>query len=388
MQSSIRHLRMFQTLAETHSITRTAELCNVSQPAVTQAMTKLERDAGIALLQRTPQGIFLTEAGEVMALRATRALAYLDAAMADMSRAIRLQATRPQLAALIAVTEVENFTIAARQLGLAQPTVHRSTSLLEQSAGIPLFERTAHRLVATRAARQLAQAARLAFTEMAQAEAELAQMAGRDSGRLVIGALPMSQGVLLPMAIRQFRATRPGLAVEVIDGRYSDLSTGLSRGEIDMIFGLQETRTQNGDFQYQNLFDSKVVIVARKDHPLHGTDTVTPEQMAGYPWVIPPVGAPVRKSLEDILPENTLQRAIVTSSETLMRALLRSSDYLAAIPQQQFASATGCEDLSVLPTTVTPAPLSVGLCTRTGWKPTPAQQEFMDLLHQLSAELG
>ena len=58
MQPSIRHLRMFQTLAETHSVTRTAEMCHVSQPAVTQAMGKLERDGGQALFRRSPQGIF------------------------------------------------------------------------------------------------------------------------------------------------------------------------------------------------------------------------------------------------------------------------------------------------------------------------------------------
>ena len=56
MKSNLRHLRVFLSVADTGTITRAAELCHVSQPAVTQAMAKLETIAGQPLFARKPQG--------------------------------------------------------------------------------------------------------------------------------------------------------------------------------------------------------------------------------------------------------------------------------------------------------------------------------------------
>lgn len=388
MQPSIRHLRMFQTLAETHSVTRTAELCHVSQPAVTQAMGKLERDGGQALFRRSPQGIFLTPAGEVMARRTHRALAFLDAAMGDMSRNIRLHATRAQLAALIAVTEQENFTLAARQLGLAQPTVHRSASMLEQSAGVQFFERTAHGLIATRAARQLSQAARLAFAEMDQAETDLAALSGREVGRITVGALPLSRSSLLPAAMLRFRTRRPSFPFEIIEGRYDELLAALRRGEIDMMLGALRIPSPISDIEQLRLFDDSVAIVARKDHPLAGRGRVTVEDLHRYPWVIARQGTPIRAALEGLLPPATLRAAIVASSVILLREILRDSDHLGALSRIQTLPSGEAQALTVLRVDLPATQRPIGITTRAGWEPTAAQREFIELLHEEAAKLG
>ena len=388
MQPSIRHLRMFQTLAETHSVTRTAEMCHVSQPAVTQAMGKLERDGGQALFRRSPQGIFLTPAGEVMARRTHRALAFLDAAMGDMSRNIRLHATRAQLAALIAVTEQENFTLAARQLGLAQPTVHRSASMLEQSAGVQFFERTAHGLIATRAARQLSQAARLAFAELDQAETDLAALSGREVGRITVGALPQSRSSLLPAAMLRFRTRHPSFPFEIIEGRYDELLAALRRGEIDMVLGALRIPSPIQDVEQLRLFDDSVVIVARKDHPLARQDRVTVADLHRFPWVIARQGTPIRATLEGLLPPATMRGAIVASSVILLREILRDSDHLGALSRIQTLPSGEAQALTVLPVDLPATLRPIGIATRAGWEPTAAQREFIDLLHEEAAALG
>ena len=237
MKSNLRHLRVFAFVVETASITRAAERARVSQPAVTQAVAKLENILGQALLRRTPQAVFATPAGTVLANRINRAFALLDPALGDLSPRLVLTATAAQLQALIATREAENFTLAARRMGLAQPTVHRAVSQLEQEAGRPLFERTPHGMIATRPAQALAQAARLAFAELAQAEADLAELAGREVGRIVVGAMPLSRSYLLPRAIARFRQHRATLPVKALDGPYDDLIAGLRRGEVDFLIG-------------------------------------------------------------------------------------------------------------------------------------------------------
>ena len=122
MEHNLRHLRIFLSIAAHNSVTKAAELHHLSQPAVTQALNKLEQRTGAPLFHRTPQGLFVSELGRLFARRVERALAHLDAATASLAPRLKLTATVSQLQALIAVHEAENFTLAARRLGISQPS--------------------------------------------------------------------------------------------------------------------------------------------------------------------------------------------------------------------------------------------------------------------------
>lgn len=385
MPASIRHLRMFAVLGSSNSVTRAAEVNHVSQPAVTQAMAKLARESGHALFQRRPQGLFLTEAGELLLYRANRALRMLDAAMSDMDRAIRVQATWQQLTALIAVTEAENFTLAAHRLGLAQPTVHRSTTMLEEAAGTVFFQRTAHGLISTRAALNLAQAARLALAELDQAESDLAALHGREVGRIVIGALPLSRSGWLPRAILAFRQLRPQFPFQVVDGRYDELLLGLRRGEIDMMLGALRLPTPVGDIVQERLFDDEGVVVARRDHPLLALSAPGLDDLLAYPWVMPRRPTPLRNVLDSYFADRAPSDVVETSSVIMMREILRESDYLAGLSRMQAEVET--EVLSIVPITLSNATRSIGITTRVDWEPTRAQKKFLSLLRQTAAQL-
>ena len=184
------------------------------------------------IIRRDAQGP--TEAGLAYGARVRRALARLDAALSALAPRLVLTATRAQLSALIAVRDVENFTLAAQHLGLSQPTVHRAVTQLESEAGRPLFQRNSKRMQASRPAQAMADAARLCFSELEQAAAELADLAGREAGSITVGAMPLSRSIVLPRALAEFRRLRPTMPLRILDGPYADLLAGLRRGEIDL----------------------------------------------------------------------------------------------------------------------------------------------------------
>ncbi|MGN7295537.1 LysR family transcriptional regulator [Rhizobium sp. SAFR-030] len=386
MPSSIRHLRMFLVLGENNSVTRAADKNNVSQPAVTQAMAKLSRECGHELFHRSPTGLFLTEAGKLLHYRSTRAIRMLDAATSDMNRAIRAQATWQQLTALIAVTETENFTLAARRLGLAQPTVHRSTTTLEEAAGTVFFQRTAHGLISTRAALQLAQAARLALAELDQAESDLATLTGREVGRIMIGALPLSRSGWLPRAILAFRQIKPRFPFHVIDGRYDELLLELRRGGIDMMLGALRLPSPIEDIDQERLFDDEVVIVARRGHPVLDHPQVCFDDLKAYPWVVPRRTTPIRGILDAYFSEQGPKDVVETSSVIMMRELLRESDHLGGISRMQ--AEVEREVLAIVPVRLPNAMRPIGITTRTGWEPTRAQTDFLNLLRLTAGNLA
>ncbi len=389
MKSNLRHLRVFAAVVETGSITRAAERARISQPAVTQVVAKLERALGQPLLQRTPQAVFASPAGKVLASRITRAFALLDPALADLSPRLVLTATAAQLQALIATREAENFTLAARRMGLAQPTVHRAISQLELEAGRPLFERTPHGTIATRPAQTLAQAARLAFAELVQAEADLADMAGREVGRIVVGAMPLSRSYLLPRAIARFRRHRATLPVKALDGPYDDLMAGLRRGEVDFLIGALRDPAPIGDVVQERLFDDSLLFVARKGHPVLSQREARLKGLFGFPIVVATEGTPTRRAFDDLSSRFGPPPSLVeTGSMILMRELLRLSDHLGCISRLQIEAEIGLGALVQVPVDLADTRRPIGLTYRADWLPTRAQAEFLADLRDTAIAVG
>jgi LysR family transcriptional regulator, nitrogen assimilation regulatory protein len=80
----VKQLKALVTVVETGSVTRAGELLHLVQPAVTRQIRSLEHELGVALFERTRQGMRPTAAGLSLAERARRALTELDRARAEL----------------------------------------------------------------------------------------------------------------------------------------------------------------------------------------------------------------------------------------------------------------------------------------------------------------
>lgn len=388
---NLRHFRVFLAVAELRSPTLASERCLVSQPAVTQSLAKLEREVGGALFERTRRGFFLTERGAVFETRLRRAMRRLDTGLGVVSPRLCLTVTTAQLQALIAMVEAQNFTLAARALGLAQPTVHRAITQIEQEAARPLFERTSFGVVATRPCRALAQAARLAFSEFDQAEADLAEFEGREVGRIVVGSLPLSRSAVLPTALARFRTVRPRQLVTVLDGPYDEMLRGVLRGDIDFMIGALRDPLPITDVEQELLFRDGLSVLARPDHPLTRAGRLSVGDLAGCAWAVPRTGTPARQQFDEMFgaaglsaPESVLE----CGSILLMRELLRQSDLLGCISAHQARAEVSNGLVTRLDIGIDWPGRPIGLTYRTGWVPTRAQGILLDLLRTAAAEIA
>ncbi len=389
LSRNLRHLRLLLSVAETGSLTHSASILNVSQPAVTQAIGKLERETGGRLFDRTRQGIFPTPRCEVLARRLRRAFDRLDPALTDVAPRLMLTATWAQLQSLVAVHEAENFTLAARRLGLAQPTVHRAISQLEQEAGQSLFERTAFGLLPTRQTRALVQAVMLAFAELDQADSDLSELDGGETGQIVVGSLPLSRSVLLPRALARFREQRSRYPVMVIDGRYDELLGNLRRGEVDLIIGALRQPAPIGDITQVKLFDDHLSVLARRDHPLAGKTGLTAKDLQGCKWVVPRRGTPSREHFDALFAPIGLPESIIEAgSILLMRELLAESDHLGCISSVQAQAELSHQLLSELDVTANWPARPIGLTYRENWVPTKAQALLIDIIESEAKALS
>ncbi|WP_102224592.1 LysR family transcriptional regulator [Acidimangrovimonas sediminis] len=386
--ANLRHLRVFLAVAEGGSVTRAAALSYLSQPAVTQAIAKLEGQTGGPLFLRNPQGFFPTEAGEVLRRRAVRAFALLDPALTEIAPRLPRIASRPQLRALVAVTEAQNFTLAARALAISQPTVHRAIAQLEREAPQPLFRRSPLGVMPTRACTALARAARLAFAELDQADAELGELAGREVGRIAIGATPLARSHILPRALAAFRARRPRLEIRVLDGPYATLLAALRRGDIDFMVGALRDPAPIDDVVQERVFEDRLVILAGAGHPLmSGRPDVA--QLAGYPWLVTRENTPARNQFNAMFDAAGVAPptgVIETGSVILMREMVQDGRHLACVSRLQAIGEIGRGMVQALDMTVPGPSRPIGLTFREGWQPTPAQAQILDDVRAVEGE--
>ncbi|WP_433252708.1 LysR family transcriptional regulator [Streptosporangium sp. CA-135522] len=92
-------LRVLAAVAKHGSVTAAARELHYSQPSVSHHLARLETETGAKLIQRVGRGIRLTEAGRLLAERATEIVGRIDSASAELSAHVGLRAGRARLAA-------------------------------------------------------------------------------------------------------------------------------------------------------------------------------------------------------------------------------------------------------------------------------------------------
>jgi len=113
-----------------------------------------------------------------------------------------------QLRSFVTVAETGHFSRAARQIGIAQPSLSQQIQRLEESLGTSLFDRLGRTIALTDAGHNLLPRARRILAEVRDAAAA-AQSGEVEGGTLRIGAIPTMAPYLLPRALKRFRRIHP-----------------------------------------------------------------------------------------------------------------------------------------------------------------------------------
>src|SRR6516165_12323021 len=372
---NLRHLMLFDSVVRRGSVSAAARTAHLSQPAVTQAVGHIEAALGARLLQRSYSGLALTGVGNAAAQRIDRALEMLreavgavrgrplDAAGSDLLSGI----TSTQLNALIVVVEEGAFARAAQRAGRARAAVHRAARQLERSLGTALFEVTSFGVRPTREAEKLALRARLAFAEIAQAQAEVAAAQGIGSGATTIGAMPLARSVLVARAVLEFALVRPEHGISILDGPYESMLAALRRGLADVLVGALRDPVPYADIAQEHLFDDPLSIVVGAQHALAGRGAPTLVALARYPWIAPRRDSPLRRQFETLIGRLDVRHSVAPiecNSLVAARSLLLASDRVMLLSEHQIHHELASGQLVALPHPLGPVTRSIGLTVR------------------------
>lgn len=394
---NLRHLDAVATAARLGSISAASHGMNLSQPALTQAVGKIEAQLGHRLLARQPGGVVPSEAGRLMIARIERALAYVARGGQRLRRGARLpplphierRITLGQLRALIAVDDAGNFALAAARTGLSQPALHRAARDLERLLGVDLLVRQGRTVRPTPAAARLLRYARLAHAELQAGLDELAALREQGAGRITVGTMPLARALLLPQALARFARANSRASVNVIEGPYGELLSQLRQGGIDLLVGAMRDPPPTGDIVQEGLIVDDPVIVGRAGHPLLRDPGFAFPRLLDFPWVIAAPGAPVRRRWEQMFTDHDIPPPplrIECGSVLVVRGLLLEDDWLTLMSPDQFVFERRAGLLAEIPGAGTTLRRTIGLTRRDDWRPTLLQAAFVDTFRTVCAE--
>jgi DNA-binding transcriptional LysR family regulator len=240
----------------------------------------------------------------------------------------------------------------------------------------------------TDAASRFARRARLAMAELRAGLDEIEALGAGGAGRVVIGALPQAQTALIPRAIARFARMFPTGQVRVIDGPYAEILAGLQAGDIDLMVGAERSSTPRDTVQ-EPLFDDRLIVVGRRDHPLAARPASTLADLAGFPWVIGRTNTPIRERWEAMFTEAGLAAPAARaecSSTMAIRGLLLEDDWLSLLsPDQVEVERSAGLIVQIGPTASGPS-RRIAMTTRRDLRPTEAQAAMAVLLRDLSRQ--
>jgi LysR family transcriptional regulator, regulator for genes of the gallate degradation pathway len=374
---NLRHLRALASIARLGSISAAAEAINLSQPAITQALAKLEAQLGQPFFERRANGMTATQAAVLLAPRIESALAHIASQRVTMA----------QMRALIMLADCGSYASASAATGLAQPSLHRAIGDLAVALKRVLVERRGKGIMLTDQGKRTVRTFRLARAELEAGLTELASLQGVETGRITIGAMPLSRARLLPSAVNAFYLQHPEVRINIVEGSFQELIEPLRDGELDMIIGALREPSPGEDVVQKPLFADRPVVLGRVGHPLSRA-YATIADLALYPWTVPATGTPLREKWEKMFSDASLQAPhvpIECASVMTIRQILLDSDFLTLLSPDQVTVEMEAGWLTKIADSPKDLTRTIGITTRHGWRPTGMQSAFVRSLDRVAS---
>lgn len=194
-----------------------------------------------------------------------------------------------QLRAFCRVAETGSITRASESLDITQSVVSLHLRNLEYELEAVLFERTSRKLLLSPAGDRLYGMVEPLLRRMDGLTAAFAGEIGDAlPSRIHVGASQAVATFILPRYLRRFQELCPEVRVRVSVCVVSEGLRRLRDDELEFMLGTDEACLRNQhDILYHLVACYDYVLITAPDHPLAGRESVSLEEIAGYPAVVP-----------------------------------------------------------------------------------------------------
>lgn len=166
---------------------------------------------------------------------------------------------------LLAVAERGNFSRAAEDLHVSQPTLSQQVKQLERIVGVQLLDRTGRSVRLTDAGETYVHYARRALRDLAAAERAVLDVADLSRGSLRLGVTPTFIAYLIGPLTAGLHARHPGIVLDVKEMTQDDIESKLLADELDL--GITFEGSHLPGISVTALFDETLSLVVGVHRP-------------------------------------------------------------------------------------------------------------------------
>lgn len=181
----------------------------------------------------------------------------------------------------VAVAEEQSVTRAAARLHLSQPPLSRQIRDLEDELGVPLLEHGPKSIRLTQAGRVFLLEARAALKRVDEAVQTVQSVASGQRGEIHVGYAVSLTVEILPLTLRFFQKTNPGVRVQLHEATTQGMLRGLRNGDFQIALMVQiSPKVLQPDLAFEELRHYPVAVAMHPAHRLARARKVGIEQLA------------------------------------------------------------------------------------------------------------
>jgi LysR family transcriptional regulator, hydrogen peroxide-inducible genes activator len=237
-----------------------------------------------------------------------------------------------QLRYVAAVARTRNFSRAAEQCHVSQPSLSQQILKLENELGERLFERMNRAVKLTPHGEAFLRRAIHVLHEVDAARREAAEAKDLLRGTLTIGVLPTIAPYLLPEIMAQFTEKYPGVEIVVEEDTTAQLLKHTLAYEID--FALVSQPINDERLSVRRLFAEELLLALPRNHPLTRKSNISVEDIAQERLIVMKEGHCLGDQVLNFCERRDCQPQISFRSAQLetIQALVRAGLGLSLIP--------------------------------------------------------
>ena len=188
--------------------------------------------------------------------------------------------TTKQIDYCIEVAHTLNFSRAADNMFVSQPTFSYQIRLLEEEIGFTIFERNGKGAALTPAGAQFVTFLTSMREDLKRAIEQGQNFSAKYKDSISISLMVRPAVFFLPEAMRLFAETNPEVQILPVF-QYEGGVESFLRKEVDIVFALKEQTRQIPGIHVHDLFESHIYLIAQRDDPLAAKNLITQEDLYG-----------------------------------------------------------------------------------------------------------
>ncbi|MBD3669734.1 MAG: LysR family transcriptional regulator [Gammaproteobacteria bacterium] len=258
-----------------------------------------------------------------------------------------MRITLRQLSTFEAVARLKNFSAAANEMYVSQPTVSKQIKALQEEVGVPLLEQIGKKVSLTEAGKELYATCTQWMETWGRFEQTIANLKGMKQGKLRISAVTTTK-FFMPRLLGPFCSEYPNIDISLEVVNRDRLLERLANNEDDLyIMGVPPEEI---DVEAEPFLDNPLVVLAPAGHPLANEKQIPFERLASEKFLMRERGSGTRITLERLFAERHVPlniRMELGSNEAIKQAVAGGLG-LALLSQSTLWTETSQKELTTL----------------------------------------